>query len=44
MAGPKITLLFMRLFVCLCVRIYHMHNILRHTFTMQLQYIAAFGS
>ena len=31
------------LFVCLCVRTYHVRNILRHNVTMQLQCTAAFG-
>ncbi len=30
-AGPKIALRFSRLFVCLCVRTYHVRDILRHT-------------
>ena len=47
MAGTKIALrfphLFVCLFVCLCVRTYHVRSILRSYVTMQLQYIAAFG-
>ena len=45
-AGTKIALrfprLFVCLFVCLCVRTYHVRSILSYV-TMQLQCIAAFG-
>ena len=41
-AGPKIALRFSRLFVCLCVRTYHVRNILHHTLLCNcMQCIAA---